>query len=166
MWTALVVTLVFVAPPPKDAPARSEDDRELQVLARGVWPVRQTRPAQFVIRDAEQLALLHEIDDKNAKDARFQTDVTADIAQLLKVQTIDWKKHMLVVVAAGAKPTGGYRVEILTLAVKDRTLLVQWKLNSPNPDSTVRQARTYPAQMVLIEQFAGPVKFDPPVKDK
>jgi hypothetical protein len=127
---------------------------------------RQTKPAQFVIRDAEQLALSHEIDDKNAKDTRFQTDVTADVAQLLKVRTIDWKKQMLVVVAAGAKPTGGYSVEILTLAVKDKTLLVNWKLNSPKPESAVRQARTYPAQMVLTEQFAGPVKFDPPAKDK
>jgi hypothetical protein len=166
MWTALVVTLVLGAPPAKDAPSEKGEDRELKVLGRSVWPVRNKQPAQLVIRSAEELARSHGIEGQDAKDPRFQADVTADAAQLLKVKTIDWKKQMLVVVAAGTKPTGGYTIEILTLPVKDKTLTVHWKLNSPKPDSPVRKAPTYPGQMVLIERFTGEVKFDPPLRDK
>jgi hypothetical protein len=157
----LAVTLVLGAPPSQDAPAERGEDRELKVLARGVWPVRNKRPAQLVIRSAEELARSHGIDGEDARDRRFQMDVTADAAQLLNVKTIDWTKQMLVVVAAGLQPTGGYSVEILALPVKDKTLTVRWKLNSPKPDAAVRKARSYPGQMVLTERFSGSVKFDP-----
>jgi hypothetical protein len=50
------------------------------------------------------------------------------------------------------------------LPVKDGTLTVRWKLNSPPPGGIVTQVITYPAEMVLIERFAGTVKFDPPAK--
>ncbi len=166
MWTALVAALVLGAPPSQDAPAGTGEERELKVLARGVWPVRNKRPTQLVIRNAEELARSHGIDGDDAKDRRFQTDVTADAAQLLNVKTIDWKKQMLVVVTAGPQPTGGYSVEILTLPVKDKTLTVRWKLNSPKAGATVRKATSYPGQMVLIERFTGTVQFDPAVSAK
>jgi hypothetical protein len=161
MWTVLVVTLMLGVPPSQDAPAERGEDRELKVLGRGFWPVRNRQPTQLVIRNAEELALSHSIDGEDARDRRFQMDVTADAAQLLNVRTIDWKKQMLVVVAAGPQPTGGYKVEILTLPVKDGTLTVRWKLNSPRPDAAVRKARSYPGQMVLTERFSGTVRFDP-----
>ena len=165
MWTALVVSLVFAAPPAKDA-AKAGEDRDVKILARGVWAVRQEKPAQLVIRNAEELARAHGVAPKDAKEKRFQTDVTADVAELLKVKTLDWDKQMLVVVAAGTKPTGGYRVEVRTLSVKDKTLTVHWQLHSPAPGVIVTSALTYPAQMVLVERFDGPVKFEPAVKDK
>jgi hypothetical protein len=165
MWTVLVVSLVCAAPPAKDA-AKAGEDRDVKILAHGIWAMRHEKPAQLVIRSAEELARAHGVAAKDAKEKRFQTDVTADVAQLLKVKTIDWDKQMLVVVAAGSKPTGGYRVEVRTLSVKDKTLTVHWKLHNPAPGGIVTTAITYPAQMVLVERFDGPVKFDPPVKDK
>jgi hypothetical protein len=166
MWTALMVTVALGASPSQDAPAQRGEDRELKVLARGVWPVQNKRLRQLVIRNAEELARSHGIDAEDAKDRRFQADVTADAAQLLNVMTIDWRKQMLVVVAAGPQPTHGYSVEILALLVKDRTLTVRWKLNSPKPDAAVRKARSYPGQMVLIERFTGTVQFDPAAPSK
>jgi hypothetical protein len=178
MWTAVMVSLLFGtvgedAPKAKEPPAkqelfapaaRDEKDRNLKLLARGAWPVRHDKPTQLVIRNAEELALAHGVAPKDAKEKRFQADVTADTASLLKVKAIDWDKQMLVVASAGMKPTGGYRVEILNLPVKDGTLTVRWKLNSPPPGGIVTQVITYPAEMVLIERFAGTVKFDPPAK--
>jgi hypothetical protein len=128
--------------------------------------VRHEKPAQRVIRSAEELATAHDVAPKDAKEKRFQASVTADVAQLLKVKTIDWDKQMLVVAAAGMKPTGGYRVEFREVSIKDKTLTVRWELHSPAPGTTVTQAITYPAQMALVERFDGPVKFDPPAKDK
>jgi hypothetical protein len=160
-----MVGFVFVAPPTKDT-AKEGEDRNVKILARGVWVVRHEKPTQLVIRNAEELAVAHGVAPKDAKEKRFQADVTVDVAQLLKVKTIDWDKQMLVVAAAGKKPTGGYRVEVRSLSVKDKTLLVRWEVHSPAPDAVVTQAITYPAQMVLVERFDGPVKFDPPAKDK
>jgi hypothetical protein len=164
MWTSLIVSLLFAAP----GMATEEKDRDLKILARGAWPVHHDKPAQLVIRNAEELALAHDVAPKDAKEKRFQSAVTEDVATLLKVKTtdIDWDKQMLVVVSAGMKRTGGYRVEILALPVKDGTLTVRWKLHSPAPDSIVTQAITYPAEMVLVERVAGAVKFDPPAKSE
>ena len=146
--------------------SKDEKDLDLKILARGAWPVRHEKPTQLVLRNAEELALAHGVAPKDAKEKRFQADVTTDVALLLKVKAIDWDKQMLVVATAGKKPTGGYRVEIRNLSVKDKMLLVRWEVHSPAPDAVVTQAITYPAQMVLVERFDGPVKFDPPAKDK
>lgn len=159
MWTALMVSLVLAAPPE----SKDEKDRDLKILARGAWPVRHEKPTQLVVRNAEELALAHGVAPKDAKEKRFQADVTADLVSLLEVKAIDWDKQMLVVVTAGMKRTGGYRVEILSLPVKDGTLTVRWKLHSPAPGDIVTQAITYPAEMVLVERVAA-VKFDPPAK--
>jgi hypothetical protein len=159
------MALALVAQP-KDATEKREGDRDLKILARGVWPVRETKPAQRVIRNGEELALAHGIDPEHAREMRMQTAAAKDVAALLKVKGIDWSKQMLIVVAAGTKPTGGYSVEVLTLPVRERTLTVNWRLNSPSPDSAVTSALTYPAQMVLVERFTGQVKFDPPLKDR
>lgn len=159
MWTTLMVSLVLSAPPG----SKDEKDRDLKILARGAWPVRHEKPTQLVLRNAEELALAHGVAPKDAKEKRFQADVTTDVVSLLKVKAIDWNKQMLVVVSAGMKRTGGYRVEILSLPVKGGTLTVRWKLHSPAPGGIVTQAITYPAEMILIERVAA-VKFDPPAK--
>jgi hypothetical protein len=159
----LVVSLVLGALSADTA--KGGEDRELKILARGVWPVRKDKPVQLVLRSAEELAVAHEIDPKDAKDKRMQSAVSEDVAKLLKVKAIDWKKQMIVVVTAGTKPTAGYSIEVLTLAVKDKTLTVRWKLNSPKPDAVVASVITHPSQMALVERFEGPVQFDPPAKN-
>jgi hypothetical protein len=148
------------------AAVKAEGDRELTILARGVWPVRQAKPTQLIIRNGEELALAHRISATDAKDTRLQIAVGKDVLKLLKVETIDWKKNMLVVVTAGMKPTAGYSVEVLTLPLKGKTLTVRWRLNSPKPGSHVTQRVTHPSQMVLVERFDGSIQFDPPAKEK
>lgn len=86
----------------------------------------------------------------------------ARVAKMLKVDGIDWSKHMLVVVAAGAKPTGGYKVDIVQVTRADGVLTVHWKLHAPKPGDIVTMAFTHPAQVVLIEQVPDQVVFVPP----
>jgi hypothetical protein len=162
MRIKLLTSLVLGALVGTEAAGRDGEDRDLKALARGVWPVRHEKPAQQVLRNGEELAVAHGVNRKDAKDMRLQIAATEDVALLLKVRGIDWNKQMLIVVAAGAQPTGGYRVEVQSLAVKDGLLTVSWKLHKPAADTVVRQAVTYPAQMALVERFEGPVKFDPP----
>jgi hypothetical protein len=166
METILLASLALGTASAEQTPGRGGEDRDLKMLARGVWPVRHEKPAQLILRNGEELAMAHGVDRKNARQKRFQLAAMEDVALLLKVRGIDWDKQMIVVVAAGAQPTGGYSVEVLSQAVKDGTLTVNWRLNKPADGAAVTQAVTYPAQMVLIERFEGPVKFDPPAKEK
>jgi hypothetical protein len=165
MATALILGLLFGAASDTDA-AKKEDNRDLKIMASGVWLGMEEKPAHRVIRGGEELAVALGVAPKDAKEKRFQNAATADTAKLLKVKDIDWTKQMLVVVAAGVKPTGGFRVEIAALHIKDKTLTVDWKLHSPAAGDIVTQAITHPSRVVLVERWQGSVRFVPPLEKK
>ncbi len=106
----------------------------------------------MVIRSSEQLAKLRNTDADKA---------SAELAKMFKVESIDWKKQMVVVVFGGQQRTGGYSVEAKSLETKDGKLIVHWKLNTPGPGSIVTQAITYPTLTILVDRFEGDVVFDP-----
>jgi hypothetical protein len=108
----------------------------------------------LVIKSVEQLSL---VTPSNGNGAQ----ITADLAYRFKVDAIDWKKHMVIVIYGGEQPTGGNRVELKSLDVKDGRLTVHWKLNRPAPDAIVTQTRTYPTLVLLVDRFEGDVAFDP-----
>jgi hypothetical protein len=85
----------------------------------------------------------------------------AALARVLKVDSIDWKKQMVIVVYGGEKPTGGYSMQVKSLEIKDKKLIVHWKLISPGPGSIVTQAITHPSLTILVDRFDGEVVFDP-----
>jgi hypothetical protein len=130
----------------------------VKILASGRWPFASanpkgpTTPQQHVIRNAEELAKI-----SGQKDA---DKVKEQLTKLLKVDDIDWKKQMLIVVTGGVKSTGGYSVDVTGLEVRDNTMTVKWKLNTPT--GAVTQAFTHPATVILVERFEGTVKFDSP----
>src|SRR5436853_5431370 len=86
-------------------------DRELKIEGRGVWRA-SARPGgaaqQLVIRDAVEAAKASGL----PADGKGQEQASANLARALKVEKIDWDRQMVVVATAGAKPTGGYRVEV------------------------------------------------------
>lgn len=106
----------------------------------------------IVIRSAEQLGKLQNTAPEKA---------TANAAKMLKVDSIDWSKQMIIVISGGTQRTGGYSVEVKSLEVKDASLIVHWKLNTPAPGSIVTQALTNPALSILVDRFEGDVQFDP-----
>jgi hypothetical protein len=109
---------------------------------------------------------------RSAKEAAAYTRKTEEeaakqLAAMLKVDGIDWKKQMVVVISGGVQRTGGYSVQVNKLAVKDNVLTVHWKLNSPKPGDIVTQVLTRPGLTVLTERFEGELRFDPaPPKEK
>lgn len=137
--------------------AEADKESELKVTARAFW-----RPAGGIQGKAQQLVIRNGAEAATAmgkgKDAEAATN---ELAKLFKVESIDWKKQMVVVVTAGPKPTGGYSVTIDKLVAADKQLTVKWTLKSPGPGDFVTQAFTHPAQAALTEQFEGKVKFDP-----
>jgi hypothetical protein len=122
---------------------------ELKIYAK--TPARIGTTA-VVIKSAEHLGKLRNADPDKA---------SADVAKLLKVDAIDWKKQMLIVIQGGTQRTGGYSVDAKSVDVKDGTAIVHWKLNTPAPGSIVTQALTNPALTILVDRFEGDVSFNP-----
>jgi hypothetical protein len=154
-------------PEEKKAPARKDEkdvdsSTEVKILGRGVWRLasKSDDQQQIVIRNAEELAKASGLEKPDGEEA--QKKATEAAAKALKVDDIDWKKQMLIVVTGGVKRTGGYSVEITKIETSDKVMTVHWKLNSPKPGSPVTQTITHPAQTVIVEQFEGKVVFDPP----
>lgn len=115
-------------------------------------PARQGNTSG-VVRSAKELA---------ERAGSTPEEATANLAKALKVEKIDWDKQMVVVISGGVQRTGGYSVALQGLDVKDKTLTVRWKLNTPRPGGIVTQALTHPALTVLVDRFDGEVRFDPP----
>jgi hypothetical protein len=132
-------------------------NRELRVQGRGFWRASAKPGAaaqQLVIRSGAEAAKASGL----PADGKGQQQATEMLAKALKVEKIDWDKQMVIVVTAGAKPTGGYRVEVQNVAIKDGALKVRWKLHTPT--GFVTQAFTHPAESVLVEKFEGKVTFE------
>ena len=94
----------------------------------------------------------------DAPPAVIKKAATANLAKELKVKDIDWTRQMVVVVSGGTQRSGGFRVEVTGLEIKDRMMTVKWKLHSPKGNATA--AITHPAEVVLLPKFAGKVVFD------
>lgn len=143
-------------------PAADAKPTELKVIATGLWraPVRGGKAQQLVLKDADALAAATDRD----KDDAGRKEALAAMAKLFGVDTVDFRKHMIVVVTAGPKPTGGFAVTIEGVRVADKTATVRWKLKAPAPGDFVTEAFTHPARAALVERFDGAVKFDPPLK--
>jgi PrcB C-terminal len=128
------------------------------IIARARWPharVDVKSPGkdkvQLVLRSANELVA--------AVPGAVEKTATGSLAKELKVKDIDWTKQMVVVVSGGSQRTGGYRVEVTALEIKDKTMTVKWKLHAPKGIAT--QSFTHPAEAVLVPKFAGKVVFDP-----
>src|SRR5262245_33065154 len=134
-----------------------EKSGDVKILGRGNWKAPATQGAaamQLVIRNANEYAKAH----------RTRESPQAALVNLRKEMKVDvdWDKHMLIVVSAGVQPTGGYRVAITDVKQSGDTMTVHWKLHKPKPGDLTISALTHPAEMVLVEKFAGKVIFDPP----
>jgi hypothetical protein len=131
------------------------DKQEVKILKEVQWPLPDETIAKVkpgVARSDEELVKL--TGDKNA---------SADFAKRFKVDAIDWKKQMVIIVSDGQKPTGGYSVGVTDLKADGKTLIVNWKLKKPDPGSILPQIVTNPGEAVLTDRFEGDIKFDPPL---
>ena len=152
--------IVAVDPEPIDANAT-------KIVARSQWPHARVDvnsagkdKAQLVLRSAAELvAAVPMYKNRDALPAAVEKAATADLAKELKVKDIDWAKQMVVVVSGGSRSSGGYRVEVTGLEIKDKTMTVKWKLHSPKGIAT--SAFTHPSEIVLVPKFAGKVVFAP-----
>jgi hypothetical protein len=72
---------------------------------------------------------------------------------------IDFETEMVVVAALGARPTGGYGIQITDLETRGTELEALVTASSPGPSCYNTQAITQPVMMVRVRAVPGPVAF-------
>jgi hypothetical protein len=85
-------------------------------------------------------------------------EAEARLLRALKMREIDWQKQMVILVTAGRKNSGGYKVEVTDQTRKDNVLTVKWKLEPPKGAAT--RSLSHPGVAVLTERFDGKVVFE------
>jgi hypothetical protein len=137
--------------------------KPLKIFARAPWTFAPANPdgpkvgLQKVIHKAVDLANLHPWNQLDAPAETVAKTASAAIAKGLKVDRIDWDRQMLVIVTAGVKPTGGWKVEISSVTAADRSVTVNYAVTPPQGFAT--QAFTHPGQVALVERAEGTAKF-------
>jgi len=149
---------------PKEAAiAVAQAGKSLKIIAKGPWQYVSANPnspkegQRFLIRSAAELTTRPPWNQLDAPAQVVEKQATAALAKALKVDTIDWKTQMLVVVTGGVKPTGGWRIDVQSVEAGDKEVVVNWSLTPPQGFAT--QAFTHPAQLALVERAEGTPKF-------
>jgi len=73
---------------------------------------------------------------------------------------IDFDKYMVVLVASGSKPTGGYCIDITAVAGFPDGLYVLFTETQPSPEWVESQAVTQPTDLKLVLRTSEPVIFE------
>jgi hypothetical protein len=168
IWPARLVVVADAGkdePRGKDEPKGKEEvkDGKFPISARAFWPYASADPgkrekaSQFVLRSAEELVRKTPFNNLDAIPAVVEKMASAALAKALKVDTIDWKTQMLVVVTGGTQGSGGFRIGVANIQPMGDKLMVEWFLQPPKGFAT--DAFTHPAEVVLTNRFEGPVEF-------
>ncbi len=105
-----------------------------------------TQPLREVIRDEERWARLWE-------------QVYAGVTPVPPRPTVDFSRRMLIAVATGTRPTGGFDVAIRTVTLRDAALEVEIFESCPPPGASVITALTQPVEVVLLDKVSQPATF-------
>ncbi|MDB5310141.1 MAG: hypothetical protein JWO38_4343 [Gemmataceae bacterium] len=148
-----------------DPPAKPEDPpaagTEVAPAARAFrpdgWPPEAARK-EWLVRGEDELI------DPRARAPepvleRMRAEAKARYAKALGVDDIDFTKRMVVGVSGGVQPAGA-QVEV-TRAESDaagKTLIVYWTLHPAVKDKPADMI-AHPAQVVLLDRFAGDIRF-------
>lgn len=145
---------------PFDEPAVA--GQVVKPIARAFWPDgwKPEAPRQeWFVRDHSAL-----IDPRLAAPEpvleRMRAEALARYTKALQVETIDFTKQMVIGVSGGVQPAGA-RVEITRVERDDakKSLTVFWRLHVPKKDAPA-EGIAHVAEVVLVERFAGAVRFE------
>jgi hypothetical protein len=72
---------------------------------------------------------------------------------------VDFDSEMVVIVALGSRPTGGYYVKVTSVEASDGSILVRYEEGTPGPGCMVPQVITAPYQVVAVPKKEGTPRF-------
>jgi len=145
------------------APLCAADARDLAIIAgaqdspraTNIGPVQLNELGGIVIRSAEDL-VTHSSKPDSARDPAVQKAMSTELAELLAVDGIDWKKQMVLAVR-GEPGTRADRVHFDSLRVEGKVLTVAYKVKQRPPHA----GPGTPIALILVERFDGEVTFAP-----
>lgn len=105
-----------------------------------------SEPAQQVIRD-------------EGTYLRLWAQHAADIPRVGLPPAVDFQREMVVVVALGSRPTGGYLVEVVDAELRRRQLRLLVGETQPQPGTFQIQQTTQPYQIIALPAVAAHVDF-------
>ncbi len=113
---------------------------ELKTLRQGdQWPVRGDRRFLLITGPTAWNAFL--------RQQRSQPDAWPGV---------DWKRHVVLVALMGGKRTGGYRITIKKVQVREKTVIVHVEEVHPRPGEMVIQVLTSPFHVVALPRDVLP----------
>jgi hypothetical protein len=158
------VRFVQLPTPGQDGPKPpAPEGKEVRVQARAFWPdgwPPEMPPQRWVVRSYQEL-----IDPRlRAPEPvleRMRQERAARYAKALGVEKVDFDRHMILGVSGGVQASPDYRVEVVKVEkeAEGKGLVVSWKVIPPRPGRPAAPGLAHPAEVVLVEQVPGPVKF-------
>lgn len=116
-----------------------------RTLSRGLTSGLQ-EPRRLVLRD-------------EAAYLRVWAEHAADVNRPALPPNVDFSREMVVLLALGTRPTGGYLVEVVDVELRGRTLRVLVAEREPQPGSLQIQQLTQPYQFIALPTVASHVRF-------
>jgi hypothetical protein len=148
-------------------PAQAGEAKEVKILAQAPWTFARVDPngigkgaTTYVIRSEGDLIKASGL----AGDGRTRMQLARFLNDALKIEKMDYDKHMLVVVTGGVQASGGFSLKATKAMSDGKNLTLHWKLDAPKGAAT--DAITHPAGVFLLERVAGEVRFQPAVGGK
>ncbi len=74
--------------------------------------------------------------------------------------TVDFATESVVGIFLGARPTAGYRVEVVSVVTDASGSLVRYREQAPPSDAVTAQVLTYPFVVVSVPTLRPPVRFE------
>ena len=148
---------------PADKPLKEPEisGRVVTPVARAFWPDGWKPEAlrqEWFVRDYAAL-----IDPRLAAPEtvleRMRVEALARYTKALRVDSIDFAKHMIIGVSGGVQPTGS-RVEITRVERDDsgKGVTVFWRLHRPKKDSIAKDI-AHVAEVILVKRSTDTIKF-------
>ena len=90
---------------------------------------------------------------------RLWGEVHSGVAPTPAAPAVDFARHMLVVVASGTRPSGGFGIKVQAVALLGERLEVAVLETCPAPGAMVTTELTQPVEVVRVPKLSQPVTF-------
>ncbi|HSD29532.1 MAG TPA: protease complex subunit PrcB family protein [Vicinamibacteria bacterium] len=91
--------------------------------------------------------------------ARMWAEIHAGVTPAPPRPAVDFGRHMLVVVASGTRPSGGFAIKVRSVATRGGKVEVVVLETCPAPDAMVTMELTQPVEVVRVPMLTQPVAF-------
>lgn len=91
--------------------------------------------------------------------ARLWAEIHADVTPAPPLPSVDFSQHMLIAVALGTRPSGGFGIKVRSVASRGESLEVAVLEVCPAPGSVVTLALTAPVEVVRAPRLAQTPTF-------